>query len=96
VLATSDSPCSSTSPPACQAGAAAASLPPPQQCQEEVLQAIAAEINESGIVEILARKMQELVDSTTALTQQLKRLKTLQVRPTKLHSLTLQVHMTGV
>lgn len=86
VLATSGSTCSSSQPPACQGGAAAASQPTPQQ-REEVIQAIAAEINESEIVGAVAQKMHELVGSVSAVTQQLKRVKTLQVRPTKMTQL---------
>jgi len=77
--------CSSSSPPACQ-GAAAASQQPPKQHQEESLRAVAAEIGRSGIVDAVIRKLHELLPSAAALSHQLKRLKTLQVNLTKMHS----------
>lgn len=84
-LDTSGGPCSSSPPPSCQ-GTAAASQTSQQQRQQEVMQAVAAEISDSRIVAALAHRMQELVDSVTAFTQQLKRVKTLQVRPIEMHS----------
>jgi len=68
--------------PTCHGAAAPSSQPRPQQHQEEAaLQAVAAEIGKSGIVGAVVRKLQELFKSATAVTQQLKRLKTLQVNP---------------
>lgn len=80
-LAASGSPCSSSQPQACQGGAAGASQPPPQQQHDEILQSVAAEITTSRIVDAVLGKARELVDSVAAVTQQLKRLKTLQVNP---------------
>jgi len=79
------SPCSSSPSLSCQGGAAA-SQPPQQQHLKEALQAVAAEIGESGIVTAVVAKLQGLLDSVEASTQQLQRLKTLQVRPTCMHS----------
>jgi len=85
--ATSGSPCSSGPPSTCQGDAAAASLPFLQLRQEAALQAVAAEIPPSGLVDAVACKLHELVASAAAVTQRLKRLKTLQVIPAGMYSL---------